>query len=120
MPFVCNVCGTPLAAAAEPLTREGQSCAKCGSSVRLRALIALLSEEIFGVLLALPEFSVLKGIRGIGMSDKPGAALRLHRSGRARCWPLRFYSVQRGYGARSAPGGTRLRDPPFDAEAGWS
>jgi len=43
----------------------------------LRALIALLSEEIFGVLLTLPEFPVLKGIRGIGMSDTPDVANRL-------------------------------------------
>jgi len=61
----------------EGLGRETESCAACGSSVRLRALIALLSEEIFGVLLTLPEFPVLKGIRGIGMSDAPDLAERL-------------------------------------------
>jgi SAM-dependent methyltransferase len=38
--------------------------------VRLRALIHLLSMELFGVSLTLPEFPRLKGIRGIGMSDK--------------------------------------------------
>jgi SAM-dependent methyltransferase len=45
--------------------------------VRLRALIALLSREIFGVVMALPEFPVLKGIRCIGMSDAPDLAGRL-------------------------------------------
>jgi hypothetical protein len=45
--------------------------------VRLRSLIAVLSEEIFGVLLTLPEFPILKGIRGIGMSDTPDLAGRL-------------------------------------------
>jgi SAM-dependent methyltransferase len=45
--------------------------------VRIRALIALLSKEIFGALLTLPEFPVLKGIRAIGMSDSPDLAERL-------------------------------------------
>jgi SAM-dependent methyltransferase len=43
----------------------------------LRSLIALLSREIFGVELAIPEFPVLKGIRGFGMSDPPELARRL-------------------------------------------
>jgi SAM-dependent methyltransferase len=43
----------------------------------LRSLIALLSREIFGVELALPDFPVLKGIRGFGMSDPPELAQRL-------------------------------------------
>lgn len=45
--------------------------------MRVRSLIALLSNEIFGTLLALPEFPVLKGIRGMGMSDTPDLAARL-------------------------------------------
>ena len=45
--------------------------------MRLRSLIALLSREIFGIELALPDFPVLKGIRGIGMSDPPELAQRL-------------------------------------------
>jgi SAM-dependent methyltransferase len=43
----------------------------------LRSLIALLSREIFGVELAIPDFPVLKGIRGFGMSDPPELAQRL-------------------------------------------
>jgi SAM-dependent methyltransferase len=45
--------------------------------MRVRALVALLSREIFGIELALPEFPVLKGVRGIGMSDSPALAERL-------------------------------------------
>jgi len=45
--------------------------------VRLRALIALLSREIFGIAMALPDFPVMKSIRGIGMSDPPALAIRL-------------------------------------------
>src|SRR5262249_39052038 len=45
--------------------------------VRLRALVALLSKEMFGVPLSLPDFPVLKGVRGIGMSDPPNLAAGL-------------------------------------------
>jgi SAM-dependent methyltransferase len=45
--------------------------------VRLRSLVALLSREIFGVELAIPDFPLLKGIRGFGMSDPPELAQRL-------------------------------------------
>jgi SAM-dependent methyltransferase len=42
--------------------------------MRVRALIALLSEELLGIPMTLAEFPVLKGIRGIGMSDSPELA----------------------------------------------
>jgi len=45
--------------------------------VRVRSLIALLSREIFGVELPIPDFPVCKGIRGFGMSDPPELAERL-------------------------------------------
>jgi SAM-dependent methyltransferase len=45
--------------------------------MRVRALAALLSTEIFGAAMTLPEFPELKGIRGIGMSDSPQLAERL-------------------------------------------
>lgn len=75
--FTCNVCGADCGRPAAALAREMANCPGCGSTVRLRALLALLSQEIFGVLLTLPEFPVLKGIRGIGMSDVPDVACRL-------------------------------------------
>ena len=65
------------AARSAPPGREVPSCSACGSTVRLRSLIALLSREIFGVELAIPDFPVLKGIRGFGMSDPPELAQRL-------------------------------------------
>ena len=34
-------------------------------------MVAVLSQEIFGVALALPDFPAIKGVRGIGMSDPP-------------------------------------------------
>lgn len=77
MNFTCNICGATCDRPVEPLQREHEDCPHCHSSVRVRALIALLSKEIFGALLALPEFPVLKGIRAIGMSDAPDLAARL-------------------------------------------
>jgi SAM-dependent methyltransferase len=75
--FTCNVCGAACPRPATPPTREGWVCAECGSFLRVRALVALLAQEIFGVPLTLPEFPVLKGIRGMGMSDSPELARRL-------------------------------------------
>jgi SAM-dependent methyltransferase len=45
--------------------------------MRVRALIALLSEELLGTPMTLAEFPVLKGIRGIGMSDSAELAEKL-------------------------------------------
>ncbi len=74
--FICNVCGSECPRPGV-LEREGASCSHCGSSMRVRALVALLAREVFGIELTLPEFPVMKGIRGIGMSDSPALASRL-------------------------------------------
>lgn len=75
--FTCNICGADCERSVTPPGREVPGCPKCGSTVRLRSLIALLSREIFGIELALPDFPVLKGVRGIGMSDPRELAGRL-------------------------------------------
>lgn len=72
--FVCNICGR--SNQVEHFATEPATCA-CGSNVRLRALIHLLSEELFGESLALVEFPKLKTIRGLGMSDQEGYATLL-------------------------------------------
>ncbi len=77
MNFTCNICGATCQRPGEPLEREHEDCPSCQSSLRVRALIALLSKEIFGALLTLPEFPVLKGVRAIGMSDSADLAARL-------------------------------------------
>lgn len=69
--FTCNVCGARNRAAA--FATEPASCA-CGSNVRVRALMYLLSMELFGRPLTVAEFPKLKSIRGMGMTDKPGYA----------------------------------------------
>jgi len=75
--FTCNICGAECDRPAAPPGREIPGCPACGSTVRLRSLIALLSRELFGVDLPLPDFPLLKGLRGIGMSDPDPLAERL-------------------------------------------
>src|SRR5678815_5515724 len=75
--FTCNICGAVCERPAAPSGREVPDCPTCGSTVRLRSLMALLSREIVGVELALPDFPVLKGVRGLGMSDPDALAGRL-------------------------------------------
>ena len=75
--FTCNICGGACEHPSSAPGREVPGCPACGSTIRLRSLIALLSREIFGVELALPDFPVLKSVRGMGMSDPPELAQRL-------------------------------------------
>jgi SAM-dependent methyltransferase len=65
--FICNVCGSQNAVA--EFAAEPASCS-CGSNVRTRALIHLLSLELFGRSLIARDFPRLKSVRGLGMSDK--------------------------------------------------
>ena len=75
--FLCNICGTECERPPEGISREGETCPVCRSSARVRAVISLLSEELLGVSMPVSEFPMLKGIRGIGMSDSPELAERL-------------------------------------------
>lgn len=65
--FHCNICGAYNSV--EAFATEPASC-PCGSNVRMRALIHLLSLELFGKSLCLVDFPELKAIRGLGMSDQ--------------------------------------------------
>jgi SAM-dependent methyltransferase len=67
--FQCNICGNRCDQSLEFLGRETPSCPNCGSTVRMRSIIHVLSKEIFGESLILSKFPKRKGIRGIGMSD---------------------------------------------------
>lgn len=79
MNFTCNVCGAACVRPAE-MGRETPSCAQCGSTVRLRGMVALLSQELFGTQLALTDFPDLKGLRGFGMSDPPNFAAQIQKT----------------------------------------
>jgi SAM-dependent methyltransferase len=73
--FTCNICGQ--LNEVERLGHEESSCGGCGSNVRLRALIYLLSVEMFGEGVLLPHFPALPAIRGLGFSDQLSYALPL-------------------------------------------
>lgn len=66
--FKCNICGQTCKRPVADLEREKPSCA-CGSTVRSRSIIHLLSTELFGHSLALPDFPERHDLRGWGMSD---------------------------------------------------
>jgi SAM-dependent methyltransferase len=75
--FRCNICDAENDWDGGVLRRDDPSCARCGSTVRLRALVYAFSMELLGAPLSLPEFPVLKSVRGLGMSDSRECAALL-------------------------------------------
>jgi len=75
--YQCNICGKVCESEITKLTREEPSCIGCGSTVRMRAIIRILSLELFGESLAIPDFPMRPDIVGIGMSDWEEYAERL-------------------------------------------
>jgi SAM-dependent methyltransferase len=75
--FRCNICGQASLARLEELYREVPSCVGCGSNVRGRSIIHVLSMELFGESLELPNFPTRPDIVGIGMSDSHTYAIPL-------------------------------------------
>jgi SAM-dependent methyltransferase len=67
--FHCNICGERSAFTADVFYREAPSCSHCQSSIRMRAVMAALSRELFGRVMPLAQFPVSKGIVGRGLSD---------------------------------------------------
>lgn len=75
--FTCNLCGQANRSERAELTREAHTCSVCSSSVRVRSIIHVLSLELLGVSIPLPDFPQLKSLRGIGTSDSCVYADRL-------------------------------------------
>jgi SAM-dependent methyltransferase len=75
--FRCNICGAACRVAPASLSRETPSCASCGSTVRMRAIVHLLTCELFGRSMALPELPRRPDLIGIGLSDSPAYAAPL-------------------------------------------
>jgi hypothetical protein len=75
--FQCNVCGARGFIKLDELLREKVSCPECNSTPRARAIIHILSTELFGKNLLLSDFPASPDIRGLGMSDWDGYATRL-------------------------------------------
>ncbi|VVB63913.1 Methyltransferase domain protein [uncultured archaeon] len=73
--FKCNICCEDnFMADVELLNREFTLCTKCGSSPRSRAMVHILSTELFGHSIPLPDFPHKPNIKGIGLSDWEGFA----------------------------------------------
>ncbi len=66
--YRCNICGRNCKTPISELGREKPSC-RCGSTVRTRAIVHILSTELFGQSLALPDFPERRDLFGWGMSD---------------------------------------------------
>jgi SAM-dependent methyltransferase len=77
--FRCNVCGAACRVAPAALSRETRSCGACGSTVRTRTIVHLLTTELFGRSMTLPEVPRRRDLVGIGLSDSPGYAIPLAR-----------------------------------------
>jgi hypothetical protein len=75
--YRCNICGQACETSMTELGREDLSCLRCGSSVRMRSIIHILSMELYGESLVLLDFPVKPGIRGMGLSDWDGYAVVL-------------------------------------------
>ena len=75
--FRFNICGGHCQIALDRLRREEASCKGCGSSARMRAIVRVLSTQLFGENLLLGDFPARPDIRGLGMTDWKGYADRL-------------------------------------------
>ena len=62
------------------MSREAPSCIHCGSTVRFRSIIHVLSTELFGKSTPLKQFPKRKDLIGIGMSDWRGYANQLEKT----------------------------------------
>lgn len=75
--FTCNICSCTCSVPPENLQREAGTCNSCGSTARHRAVIATLSQELFGRSLAIDDFPSRMDLQGIGLTDAEGYAQRL-------------------------------------------
>lgn len=77
--FRCNICGASNRALRSAFGRELPSCKRCGSTVRMRSIVHVLSTEMFGRSLKIREFPRRRDLIGLGMSDSGAYAKRLAR-----------------------------------------
>lgn len=76
--FKCNICSSMNDVLSSRLSREEPSCTGCGSTVRMRAMVQILTTELFGQSMSIDEISPPRpDVVGIGMSCWDGYANRL-------------------------------------------
>ena len=136
IPFLCNLCGTPNAGTLAALSREALTCTHCGSNVRFRAMAYLVTKEVLGKPMPLPELPAHKEIAGVGLSDAVNYAgplaekfsyentfyhteprLDIADDRRVARRPLRLHHRKRRVRARRAAGGARVRQRAAHAQA---
>ena len=80
--FTCNICGASNPAPANEMAmgRESGPCNGCGSNVRLRAVMRVLSLGLFGQALPVQAFPPRHDLIGWGVSDWWGYSQRLPSS----------------------------------------
>ena len=69
--FCCNLCGASNTCPLAALQREVESCRRCGSTVRTRAIAELAVREAAGVDTPLFALAPRKDIAALGLSDEP-------------------------------------------------
>lgn len=67
--YQCNICGSTCKTRLGDFGREQPTCDVCGSTVRFRSIIHILSLELFGKSILLQDFPYMPEISGIGMTD---------------------------------------------------
>ncbi|MFW8601254.1 class I SAM-dependent methyltransferase [Desulfobacterota bacterium M19] len=73
--FQCNICGANnVGYPIDVYDREKPSCLKCGSNMRARTIVDLLTTRLYGDDQILAEIQNKRHIRGLGISDWPGYA----------------------------------------------
>ncbi|HEX5353166.1 MAG TPA: class I SAM-dependent methyltransferase [Rhodanobacteraceae bacterium] len=78
--FRCNICSQENEVPLARLNREEPSCSRCGSTVRARSIIQVLTTELFGRSLRIDQIGRSgRGLTGIGMSCWDGYAMPLSR-----------------------------------------
>lgn len=77
MEYRCNICGKDNQCELADLGREQPDCRGCGSTLRMRSVIGLLSRALFGDLRPIEEFPIDRTYRGVGLSDWDEYARRL-------------------------------------------
>jgi len=70
--FMCNACGITVSLAQDDeLSRERGRCPACGSFVRLRAVVHVISKHLFGRSLAVPDWPQHPAAAILGLNDPP-------------------------------------------------
>ena len=67
--FTCNICDSRCVAGPSEFGRDTPSCPKCHSTPRIRAVVHVLSDALFGQSMRISEFPIRPDLAGIGLSD---------------------------------------------------